>query len=145
MALNLYALTLQKSSAITAACYGNFSAPRQQELIIARGGRVLELARPDENGKVQTVHATDVFGIIRALATCRLTGGNRDYIVVGSDSGKIVILEYSAEKQCFDITPLATGAEWLRLSQKPFQREVNRALLRRDRTQPHRWISAQRA
>jgi YVTN family beta-propeller protein len=51
---------------------------------------------------VQTVHATEVFGIIRSLATCRLTGGNRDYIVIGSDSGKIVILEYSADKQCFD-------------------------------------------
>ena len=100
--MHLYSLTLQKSSAITAAVYGNFSAPRQQELILARGGRVLELARPDENGKVQTIHATDVFGMIRSIATCRLTGGNRDYIVLGTDSGKIIILEYSADKQCFE-------------------------------------------
>ena len=100
--MHLLSLTLQKSSSITSAVYGNFSAPRQQELILARGGRVLELARPDENGKVQTVHTSDVFGMIRSLATCRLTGGNRDYIVLGSDSGKIVILEYSADKQCFE-------------------------------------------
>ena len=100
--MHLYSLTLQKSSGITTAVYGNFSAPRQQELILARGGRVLELARPDDNGKVQTVHATDVFGMIRSLATCRLTGGNRDYIVLGTDSGKVIILEYSAEKQCFE-------------------------------------------
>ena len=31
-----------------------------------------------------------------------LTGGSRDYVVVGSDSGKIVIVEYSAEKGCFE-------------------------------------------
>ena len=100
--MHLFALTLQKASSITAAVFGNFSEPRKQELIIARGGRVLELACPDENGTVQTIHAADTFGMIRSLATCRLTGGNRDYIVLGTDSGKIVILEYSKDKQCFE-------------------------------------------
>ncbi|PNI31918.1 SF3B3 isoform 13, partial [Pan troglodytes] len=28
----------------------------------------------------------------------RLTGGTKDYIVVGSDSGRIVILEYQPSK-----------------------------------------------
>eukprot|EP00965_Chrysotila_dentata_P250607 6209553-Pleurochrysis_carterae.AAC.3 len=51
-ALHLYALTLQRSSAITAAVYGNFSGPKQQELAVARG-KLLELMRPDENGKVR--------------------------------------------------------------------------------------------
>ena len=100
--MHLYSVTLQKSSGITDALYGNFSAPRQQEVLLVRGGRVLELARADENGKVQTIHSTDVFGMIRSIATCRLTGGNRDYIVLGTDAGKIVILEYSAEKQRFE-------------------------------------------
>ena len=99
--MHLYALTLQKSSGITSAVYGNFSAPKLQEVIVARG-KVLELLRPDENGKVQSVHATEVFGTIRSLATFRLTGGNRDYVLVGSDSGKVIILEFSAEKACFE-------------------------------------------
>ena len=99
--MHLYSLTLQRSSGITCALYGNFSGPRQQEILVARG-KVLELLRPDDNGKVQTVHATEVFGIIRSMATCRLTGGNRDYIVLGNDSGKAVIIEYSAEKQQFE-------------------------------------------
>ena len=46
--MHLFSLTLQKSSSITNAVYGNFSAPRQQELILLRGGRVLELPRPDQ-------------------------------------------------------------------------------------------------
>ena len=100
--MQLYSITLQKSSSITAAAFGVFSAPKKQELVLVRGGKVLELARPDDSGKVQTVHATEVFGMIRSLATCRLTGGSRDYIVLGTDSGKIIILEYSADKQCFE-------------------------------------------
>ena len=100
-AMHLYSVTLQKSSGITAAVYGSFSAPRSHELVVARG-KVLDLMRPDDNGKIQSVHASEVFGVIRSLATCRLTGGNRDYIVVGSDSGKIVILEFSADKQSFE-------------------------------------------
>jgi splicing factor 3B subunit 3 len=54
----------------------------------------LELLRPDENGKTQTVFSTEVFGIIRSMAAFRLTGANRDYLALGSDSGRIVILQY---------------------------------------------------
>jgi hypothetical protein len=82
------------------AIYGNFSGPKAQEIIVSRG-KVLELMRPDESGKMQTIVATEVFGQIRALVPFRLTGGNRDFIIVGSDSGRIVILEYSKEKNSF--------------------------------------------
>ena len=58
-------------------------------------GKVLELLRPDENGKMQTICSTEVFGTIRAIMPFRLTDVGRTYIVMGSDSGRIVILEYS--------------------------------------------------
>ena len=106
--MHLYSLTLQRSSAITAAVCGNFSAPKSQEVVVARG-KLLELLRPDENGKVQTVHASEVFGIIRSMSAFRLTGGNRDYLVIGSDSGKIAILEFSAEKGQFERCLLYTS------------------------------------
>lgn len=48
--------------------------------------------RPDENGKLITVCSQEIYGIIRSLAIFRLTGNNRDYVVIGSDSGRIVIL-----------------------------------------------------
>jgi splicing factor 3B subunit 3 len=82
------------------AIYGNFSAPKAQEVIVSRG-KVLELLRPDENGKMQVVYSTEVFGAIRAMVPFRLTGTNRDHIIIGSDSGRIVILEYKKEKNCF--------------------------------------------
>lgn len=82
------------------AIYGNFSAPKAQEVMVSRG-KVLELLRPDEGGKMQTILATEVFGAIRSLIPFRLTGGSRDYVIIGSESGRIVIVEYSKEKNLF--------------------------------------------
>jgi hypothetical protein len=62
---------------------------------------VLELIRPGDNGRLQVLLSTDVFGVIRSLAAFRLTGAQRDYIIVGSDSGRIVILDYNKDKNTF--------------------------------------------
>lgn len=37
--MHLYSLTLQKSTAITVAVYGSFSAPKMQEIAVGRGGQ----------------------------------------------------------------------------------------------------------
>ncbi|CAE7661655.1 Sf3b3, partial [Symbiodinium microadriaticum] len=97
----LYQLTLQRSSAITHAIYGNFSAPKAQEIVCSRY-KTLELLRPDDSGKVQSILSVEIFGVIRALHPFRLTGASRDYIVVASDSGRIVILEYDGTKNMFE-------------------------------------------
>ncbi|CAO0802797.1 unnamed protein product [Mucor circinelloides] len=98
----LYNITINPTTAINQAIYGNFSGTRQQEIIVARQTR-LELLRPDAtSGKVHTVLSHECFGLIRSLAPFRLTGGSKDYIVVGSDSGRIVILEYNPTKNTFD-------------------------------------------
>jgi splicing factor 3B subunit 3 len=100
--MHLYSFTLQNGSFITHAVLGNFSGSKQQEIVISRGN-ILELYRPDMNTyKVQPIHSIKVFGVIRSLITFRLTGGSKDYVIVGSDSGRIVILEYNSEKNAFD-------------------------------------------
>ena len=96
----LYNLTLQKGGGIQQAVYGNFSAPKAQEIVVSRN-KSLELLRPDEHGKMQTIASVEVFGIVRSLAAFRLTGANRDYLVVGSDSGRIVVLSYDDAKHRF--------------------------------------------
>lgn len=118
--MHLYNLTLQPPTAAPHAIVGNFSGVRQQEIIVSRGTR-LELLRPDvQTGKITTVLAHDVFGSIRCLAAFRLTGGTKgepsvrvfvqllylhhlfsDYAIVGSDSGRIVILEYDPKTSSF--------------------------------------------
>lgn len=55
------------------AISGSFSEPKTQEIIVARG-KVLELLRPDANGKIDIVLSWECFGIVRSLATFRLVG-----------------------------------------------------------------------
>jgi len=38
-----------------------------------------------------------VFGIIRSINPFRLIGMKKDFLVIGSDSGRVVILEYDLE------------------------------------------------
>ncbi|RDB18465.1 Pre-mRNA-splicing factor RSE1 [Hypsizygus marmoreus] len=99
--MHLYNLTLHPATAAIQAIVGNFSGARQQELIVSHGTR-LELIQPDSHtGKLMTVVSTDVFGSIQSLATFRLTGGTKDYAIIGSDSGRIVILDYDPETSSF--------------------------------------------
>lgn len=63
----------------------------------------MEILKPDETtGKLISLISVNVFGLIRSLASFRLTGSIKDYLAIGSDSGRIVILEYLAEKNKFD-------------------------------------------
>ncbi|ORZ14502.1 CPSF A subunit region-domain-containing protein [Absidia repens] len=98
----LYNLTLSSSTSINQAIHGNFSGTKQQEIIVARQTR-LELLKPDTStGKLHTVLSHECFGLIRSIVPFRLTGATKDYIVVGSDSGRIVILEYNPIRNTFD-------------------------------------------
>lgn len=85
--MHLYNLTLQPPTAICGApALGNFSGVRQQEIVVSRGTR-LELLRPDPNtGKVSSVLTQDVFGVIRSLASFRLTGGTKGVNPLGTRS-----------------------------------------------------------
>lgn len=83
------------------ATAGNFSAPRSGEIAVSRG-RVIELLRPDAAGRLRSVCVTDVFGLVRSMSPFRLQGSSRDYLVVGSDSGRIVVLQFNPERGAWD-------------------------------------------
>lgn len=74
--LFLHHLTLQPSSLFTLVVGGNFSAPRVQEIVgVSGGGQWLSLLRPNEHtGRVETVHRTNVFGVVRSIQPFRLVG-----------------------------------------------------------------------
>lgn len=50
---------------------------------------------------LQVIASTEVFGQVRCLSSFRLPGAPTDYIVVGSDSGRIVILHFSEARRAF--------------------------------------------
>ncbi|EGG17647.1 CPSF domain-containing protein [Cavenderia fasciculata] len=97
----LYNLTLQKSTAIFQSVSGNFSGSKAVEIIVSNG-HALELLRPDDSGRLDHVLYSEAFGVIRSIAPFRLTGGSKDYLIVGSDSGRVVILEYNPSKNVFE-------------------------------------------
>lgn len=91
--MHLLALNLQKPSAINASIYGNFSGPKNHEFVVAKGSSI-ELLRPDDTGKMITIAETPIFAVVRSLLAFRLAGANKDYLMIGSDSGKITIAEF---------------------------------------------------
>jgi splicing factor 3B subunit 3 len=105
----LYNLTLQKPGAITQAIAGSFSEPKATEIIVSRG-TLLELFSVNKNtynlflmfsGKLVPLLSKEIFGQIRRIHSFRLTGSKRDHIIVGSDSGRVVILEADLTKREF--------------------------------------------
>jgi len=91
---NLYHLTLQPPTAITHACSGNFSGANNHEFVVARGG-FLEVLRRDASYRLRTLYREQAFGSIRTVAAVRLSGQNRDLIVLTSDSGRLSFLKFT--------------------------------------------------
>ncbi|KAI9809788.1 MAG: pre-mRNA-splicing factor rse1 [Sarcosagium campestre] len=104
----MYSLTIQPPTAVTQAILGQFAGTKEQQIVTASGSR-LTLHRPDPvQGKISTVLSHDVFGIVRTLAAFRLAGSNKDYIIIGSDSGRITIVEYLPAQNKFSRLHLET-------------------------------------
>ncbi|KAJ9450267.1 putative splicing factor 3B subunit 3 [Diplonema papillatum] len=118
MSLSLYNLTLEKGGAIQCCCYGSFSAAKQHEMVCGRGP-YLELLRFDAaTAQLKSISMTHAFGTLRAIAPFRLYGASRDYLMVTSDSGRIVILEFDALKR-----------EWIKVHQETYGKSgVRRAV-----------------
>lgn len=73
----MYSLTVQPPTAVVQAILGQFAGTKEQQIVTASGSR-LTLHRPDPSqGKIITTLSHDVFGIIRAIAAFRLSGGSK--------------------------------------------------------------------
>ena len=51
----------------------------------------------EETGKLRLIYRQEIFGLIRSILPFRLMGMQKDFVVIGSDSGRIVILEFDLE------------------------------------------------
>jgi splicing factor 3B subunit 3 len=93
----LYSLTLNQTTGITHSICGSFTQADQDELVVAKG-KVLEMYKVDsDTRKLKLIYRREVFGLIRSVLPFRLMGMTKDFIVVGSDSGRIVILEFDLD------------------------------------------------
>ncbi len=73
----MYSLTVRQPTGITQAILGQFSGTKEQQVLTASGS-YLSIQRPDPAlGKITPVCSHNVFGIITAIASFRLTGGSK--------------------------------------------------------------------
>ncbi|KAJ7471905.1 pre-mRNA-splicing factor RSE1 [Mycena latifolia] len=115
--MHLYNLTVKRPDAAIQAVAGNFSGTRQ-DILISRG-TALEVIRVDaQTGKLSCIASADVFASVRSLASFRLLGNTKDYIVVGSDSGRLSILEFAEDK-----------GDFVKLHQETFGKSVARRVV----------------
>ncbi|KAL0481974.1 splicing factor 3B subunit 3 [Acrasis kona] len=106
--MHLYNVTLQRAGAITQSIVGSFTGTASStnsrsfvhEILVSRG-KILELYKIDENCQLVSIYSQEVFGVIRTIQTYRYSGAGKDYVIVGSDSGRIVILEWQTDKNKF--------------------------------------------
>jgi hypothetical protein len=61
---------------------GNFTGPKQQEIVVAKG-HTIELLRPDDTGRVCTICVTPTFAVVRSLLAFRLAGKYHEVRIVG--------------------------------------------------------------
>lgn len=100
--LCLYNLTIKQPSLYIASIVGQFLGSKKSQEIILANSISIELWKADPNtGKLQKLYQQASFGIIQALDKIRLVGSHKDYVVITSDSGKLVILEFDTEKLQF--------------------------------------------
>ncbi|KAF2860189.1 hypothetical protein K470DRAFT_258155 [Piedraia hortae CBS 480.64] len=103
-----YSLTLEAPSAVQSAVTCN-AIPRlkrqEQQIFAARGSR-LSLYRIIESEdrsevKVETIVEQDVFATVRAVGAMRVPGTAADQLIVSSDAGGVLVLQYDVEKKAF--------------------------------------------
>ncbi|KAL8746192.1 MAG: hypothetical protein Q9190_001745 [Brigantiaea leucoxantha] len=104
----MYSLTIQPPTSVTQAILGQFAGSKEQQIVTASGSR-LTIHKPDATqGKISTLLSQEVFGVIRTLASFRLAGSTKDSIIIGSDSGRITIIEYVPSQNRFNRIHLET-------------------------------------
>jgi len=95
--MHLYHLTLQAATDVSCLAYGNYSAPKSHEVVVAHGS-VLDLLRVSATGQLSRILSVDTFSVIRSVLPVRLMGQTMDYLVVASDSGQLTILKYDSNE-----------------------------------------------
>ncbi|KAJ2235397.1 pre-mRNA-splicing factor rse1 [Coemansia sp. RSA 1722] len=99
----LYNLTLQPASSISTAILGHFSGTKAQEIVVARNQKLELWQANTTTGKLSVEHSEDMFCRIRSLASFRVTGGSKDYIVMGADTGAACLMEYDFKNRRFKV------------------------------------------
>ena len=91
----LYNLTVKDPSFVSNCISGSFSGEKRHEFLIVRGTSIIEIMWPNpETGKLESLIVQETFCKIRSIIPYRLVGSSKDFFIIGSDSGRILVMEY---------------------------------------------------
>ena len=97
----LYSTTLSKDGAINQIVSGCFASADTEQLVVAKGKLIEFYEFDDSSDSLRVICTQEMFGLVRSLLSFRLLGMQTDFLVVGSDSGRIVVLEFNQQTQKF--------------------------------------------
>jgi len=103
--MKLLDLRLKHSSSIISSSIGEFSKPDTQEIVCLRSGGTIDLyeivvtevdddEEEEEKTTLKLVSRLETRSVLRSLGVVRVSGGKRDVIVVGSDSGCLSVIDF---------------------------------------------------
>ena len=106
--MKLLDLRLKHSSSIITSSIGEFSRPDTQEIITLRSGGTIDLyeisvtdndndddeEEAEEKTTLKLISRLETRSVLRSLGVVRVSGGKRDVIVVGSDSGCLSVVDF---------------------------------------------------
>lgn len=94
--LFLYNLTLQPPSLAHKSLVGQFSGQKKTQELVLATSTTIEIYRPDtEKGKLRKLMVQHAFAIVQNIDKIRLTGTQKDLLIITSDSGKVVVAEFN--------------------------------------------------
>jgi hypothetical protein len=104
--MKLLDLRLKHSSSIIASSIGEFTRPDTQQIICLRSGGTIDLyeivvsdvedddEEEEERTSLKLVSRLETRSVLRSLSVVRVSGGKRDVVVVGSDSGCLSVVDF---------------------------------------------------
>lgn len=96
--MHTLSLELKGASAISHAVVGQFDKSSKTQQILVVQGSTLRAMEVSDSFKLKERCERNVFGTIRSILPFRLTGSTTDHIIIGSDSGRITILELLVDR-----------------------------------------------
>lgn len=100
--LVLYHLTLKTATLYISSIIGSFYGKRKSQELVLTTNTSIELWQPDpSSGVLKKISQQQTFGVIQSIVKLSTIGGTKDKLVITSDSGKLVILEFDNDKKLF--------------------------------------------
>lgn len=101
--MKLYHQTILPPDGVRLITPGSFTAPRQQEIVVAYDSHLAIYSLAPRNGRINMLFSQHAFAHVQRLDSIRLPGTRIDYVLMTSDSGNLSLLLADFATRAFKI------------------------------------------